>query len=194
MSAFFDRQSPSSGLVLTAVLDTLAEHGWDGLTAAEVKARAGSAGPVLGDSPDLESLVVAALPRVDLFPQPRTTGDLHEDLRTLLAPWRNAPDRDERIVAALISPALRRPRLRAALHEAMDGPLNRSVAAVVAPASKGHDLPPGLIQTLFWVLRGLLLDRLRSGPRSAVNIEALVDFLVAGLRVEPRDDGSPRPG
>jgi hypothetical protein len=194
MSAVFDWQSPSARLVLTAVLDTLAVHGWEGLTAAEVKARAGSAGPVLGDSPDLESLVVAALQQVDLFPEPRPTDDLREDLRALLAPWRNASAHDERIVATLISPALRCPRLRAALHEALDGPLNRHVAAVVAPASPRHDLPPGLAQTLFWVLRGLLLDRFRSGPRSAVDIEGLVDFLVAGLRIEPRDEISPAPG
>jgi len=164
------------------VLDALAEHGWEGLTAAEVKARAGSVGSVLGDSPDLESLVVAAVQRVDLFPEPRPTGDLREDLRALLAPWRSAPARDERIVATLISPALRRPRLKAALQEALDGPLNRHVAAVVAPASQSHRVPPGLVQTLFWVLRGLILDRFRAGPRSAVDLDVLVEFLIAGLQ------------
>jgi AcrR family transcriptional regulator len=182
VSGVFSWQSPSSRLVLTAVLDTLAEHGWEGLTAAEVEARAGPAGPVLGDSPDLESLVVAALEEVDVFPEPRPTGDLRDNLRALLAKWRNAASRDERIVAALISPALRRPRLRAALWEALDGPLNRYVAAVMAPVSRRHDLPEGHVQTLCWVLRGLVLDRLRSGPRSAVDIDGLVDFLVAGLK------------
>jgi AcrR family transcriptional regulator len=184
----FGGESPSSRLVLAAVLDTLADHGWEGLTAAEVRARAGPAGPVLGDSPDLESLVVAAVHQVDVFPEPRPTGNVRDDLHALLGAWRNVPARDERIVATLISPALRRPRLRAALQEALDGPLNRQVAAVVAPASRARDLPPGLVQTLFWVLRGLLLDRLRSGPRSAVDLELLVDFLIAGARLDPRDD------
>jgi hypothetical protein len=193
MSAVFDWQSPSSRLVLTAVLDILAELGWEWLTTDEVKARAGSAGPVLGDSPDLESLVVAALQRVDLFPEPRPTGDLREDLRALLAPWRSAPARDERIVATLISPALRRPRLKAALQDALDGPLNRRVAAVVAPAGQGHHLPPGLVQTLFWVLRGLIMNRFRSGPRSAVDIDLLVEFLVAGLQVRPATKPRRRP-
>jgi hypothetical protein len=190
MSDFFSWQSPSSRLVLTAVLDTLAERGWEGLTVPELHARAGSAAVALGDAPDLESLVIAALPHVDLFPDRQPTGDLRRDLRLLLAPWREAPDRNERIVAALLSAALRRPRLRDAVHEALDGPLNRHIAGVVAHANLWHQLPPGVLQTLCWVLRGLFIDRLRSGPRSAVDLELLVEFLLAGLQAEPPDRDS----
>jgi hypothetical protein len=50
------------------------------------------------------------------------------------------------------------------------------------PPVSGTILPPGHVQTLFSVLRGLILDRLRSGPRSAADIDVLVDFLVAGLQ------------
>jgi hypothetical protein len=184
MSEFFSWRSPSSRLVLGAVLDALAELGFDGLTVAEVKTRSGAAGPALGDSPDLESLVVAALEHVHLFPAPDPTGCLRQDLRTLLEPWRTSLGRDERAVAAVLSAAVRRPRLKVAVDEAFDRPLRHAVAAVVARAAGHGEVPPRLVQTLCWVLRALLVDRLRSGPRSPVDIDLLVEFLVAGLEVE----------
>ena len=188
----FTWQSPSSRLVLTAALDTLAELGWDALTVDEVRSRAGSAGAALDDKLDLEALVIAALEHVDLFPAPQPTGDLRRDLRRLLDPWRTAPGPQERIVAALLSPAVLRPRLRVAVYEALDGPLNRNIAAVLAHAHDWHDIPPGLVQTLCWVLRGLLVDRLRSGPRSAVDLDLLADFLMAGVQGRTQA-GGPRP-
>lgn len=184
MTGVHSWDSPSSRLVLNAVLDTLAELGFDGLTVTEIKARAGAAGPSLGDSPDLDALVIASLEHVHLFSAPEPTGHLSQDLRTLLEPWRTSPSRDERAVAAVLSAAMWRPRLRVALHEALDRPLTHTVAAVVARAGEGDGIPPRLIQTLCWVLRGMMVDRLRSGPRSPVDIDLLVEFLTAGLQLD----------
>jgi Tetracyclin repressor-like, C-terminal domain len=181
MSAFFSWESPSSRLVLSGVLGLLAEHGYEGLTVAEVRARAGAAGPGLGDSPDLEALVIAALEEVQLFPAPQPTGQLRQDLRKLLNPWRRAPSPDERAVAAVLSVAGWRPRLKVAVYEAFDRPLMHAVAAIVARGAIQEEVPPRLVQTLCWVLRGLMLDRLRSGPRSPIDLDLLVDFLVTGL-------------
>ncbi|MGN6761547.1 MAG: hypothetical protein ACTHJI_09505 [Leifsonia sp.] len=54
-------------------------------------------------------------------------------------------------------------------------------------------MPQSALQTLNWLLRGLVLDRLRSGSRSAVDLDALADFLVAGLEQQaaaaPGEDG-----
>jgi hypothetical protein len=191
MSDVFNWHSPSSRLVLNGVLDTLAELGYDGLTVTEIKARAGAAGSALGDSPDLDSLVIAALGRVELFPPPVATGNLRHDLRELLEPWRTPPSRDERVIAAVLSAAIRRPRLKVAVHEALDRPLTHSVAAVVSRASSPGEVPSPVIQTLCWVLRGLIIDRLRSAPRSPVDIDLLVEFLMAGLRVDLADSPAP---
>lgn len=193
MTHVFDWESPSSRLVLNGVLDILADLGHDELTMEEVKTRAGAAGVALDDSSDLESLVIVALEHVVLFQAPAPTGDLHHDLRTLLEPWRSSSGRDERAVAAVLSASLRRPRLKAALYEALDRPLVQAVSAVVTAASAEGHIPPRLIQTLAWVLRGLMVDRQRSGPRSSVDIDLLVDFLIAGLGVETsRGSSCPR--
>ncbi|WNV75191.1 TetR/AcrR family transcriptional regulator C-terminal ligand-binding domain-containing protein [Geodermatophilus sp. DSM 44513] len=184
MSEVFSWQSPSSWLVLNAVLDTLAELGCAGLTTDEVKLRAGAAGPGLGDSPDLDALVIIALERVQLFPAPEPTGDLAQDLRTLLEPWRTAPSREERVVAAVLSAAIWSARLKVAVHESLDRPLMHAVSAVVARAGAHGHIPDHAVQTLCWLLRGLLLDRLRSRPRTAIDIDRLVDFLVAGLQTK----------
>jgi hypothetical protein len=191
MNDVFNWHSPSSRLVLNGVLDTLAELGYDGLTVTEIKARAGAAGSALGDSPDLDSLVIAALGHVELFPPPVVSGNLRQDLRALLGPWRTSPGRDERVIAALLSAAIRRPRLRVAVHEALDRPLTHSVAAVISRASSAGEVPSRVIQTLCWVLRGLIVDRLRSAPRSPVDIDLLVEFLMAGLRVDLADSPAP---
>lgn len=181
MTGVFSWDSPSSRLVLNAVLDTLAELGYDRLTIGEVKTRARAAGPALRESPDLEALVIAALEHVELFPPPVPSGDLHQDLCSLLGLWRRALSRDERAVAAVLSAATWRPRLRVAVHGALDRPLTHAVAVVVARSSASVTVPSVAMQTLCWLLRGLIVDRLRSGPRSAVDVDLLVDFLVAGL-------------
>src|SRR4051812_2958846 len=115
MTAFFSWESPSSRLVLSGVLELLAEHGYEGLTVAEVRARAGAAGPGLGAAPDLEALVIAPLEEVQLSPAPHPTGQLRRDLRKLLNPGRGAPSPDERAVAAVLSVAVWRPRLKVAV-------------------------------------------------------------------------------
>jgi hypothetical protein len=181
MTEVFDWKSPSSRLVLDGVLDALAVLGLDGLTVEEVRTRAGAAGRAVDDSIDLESLVIVALDHVELFRPPVPSGDLQRDLRTLLEPWRSTSGRDERAVAAVLSAALRRPRLKVALYQALDRPLMQAVSTVVAAASEQGRIPPRLIQTLAWVLRGLVVDRLRSGPRSSIDIDLLIDFLIAGL-------------
>ena len=193
LSDSFSWESPSSRLVLRAVLDTLADRGYAGLTVTEVKTRAGAAGPALGDRPDLGALVIAALQHVHLFTVPEPTGNLSEDLRTLLEPWRTSPNRDEKVLAAVLSAAVWNPRLKVAVYEALDRPLTSTVAAIVARASASDEISPRLIQTLCWVLRGLLVDRLRSGPRSPVDIDLLVHFLSAGLRDKTVADPHRRP-
>jgi hypothetical protein len=53
-------------------------------------------------------------------------------------------------------------------------------------------MPAHSVHTLCWVLRGLSLDRLRAGPRLPVDLDRLVDFLVAGLHV-PTSPSGPGP-
>lgn len=195
--AIHNWESPSSRLVLNAVLDALADLGYEGLTAVEVRTRAGAAGRALGDAPDLDSLVVTALRYVQLFSPVIATGDLRRDLRTLLEPWRRAPSRDERVLAAVLSPAVRNPRLKCAVHHVLDRPLTRTVGSVVSRAAALDQVPPHLIHTVCWVLRGLILDRLRSGPRLPVDLDLLVEFLVAGSQASQRPPAlgrQPSPG
>ena len=141
-----------------------------------------AAGPALGDSPDLDELVVAALGNVQLFRASAPTGDLRRDLRTLLEAWRTSPGRDERVLAAVLSTAVWNPRLRSAVRDVLDEPLAHTVGTIVSRAAAREQVPAHLVHTLCWVLRGLILDRLRSGPRLPVDLDLLVDFLVAGLQ------------
>ena len=171
MGAIHSWESPSSRLVLGAVLETLADLGYAGLTASEVRMRSGAAGRALGDCPDLDGLVIAALEQVHLFPAATPTGNLRRDLRLLLEPWRTSPSRDERVLAAVLSAACWNVRLRCAVHS--DGPAHS-------------------VHTLCGVVRGLILDRLRSGPRLPVDLDRLVDFVVAGLQA-PTSPSGPDP-
>ncbi|MGY1808157.1 TetR/AcrR family transcriptional regulator [Blastococcus sp. SYSU D00669] len=177
--------------MLRAVLDALGEHGYEGLTTDAVALRAGPAAGALGDRADLEELVVAALSGVELFAEPPVTGSLAGDLRALLAGWRGPRTTDEMAVAAVLSAAEWHPPLREAAGLALDRPLARALGAVLSRAA-ARDVPPSALQTLNWVLRGLVLDRLRGGARSAVDIDVLVDFLVGGLEVQTtRRRGAP---
>ena len=106
---------------------------------------------------------------------------MRDDLRRLLNAWRGGLTRDERVMTAVLSAAEWHPRLRAAVHEALDRPLAQVLGRVLARAAADGQVPARPLLTLNWVLRGLVLDRLRSGPRSAVDLDALVHFLVAGL-------------
>jgi hypothetical protein len=170
--------SPSSRLVLRAVLEVLAERGYEGVTAEVVAVRAGAAAEALGESPDIDELVVTALSGVELFEAPPATGSLRGDLRALLNPWRNPRTADEMAVAAVLSAAEWHAPLKAAATRALDRPLAQALGTVL---TRERDVPQSALQTLNWLLRGLAMDRLRSGSRSAVDLDALVDFLVAGL-------------
>jgi hypothetical protein len=171
-------ESPSSRLVLHAVLDVLAERGYQGLSVEAIAVRAGAAAEALGDSPDLDELVVTALSGVALFGVPPATGSLRGDLRALLNPWRNPRTADEMAVAAVLSAAEWHGPLKAAAARALDRPLAQALGTVL---TREREVPQSALQTLNWLLRGLVLDRLRSGSRSAVDLDSLVDFLVAGL-------------
>lgn len=191
MDGWFDLRSPSSRLVLTAVLETLVIVGYEGVTVAEIKTRAGAAGAALRDTPDVDSLIIAALERVQLLDVPTPTGSLRGDLLALLRPWRGPRGRDERVLAAVLSAAERRPRLQAAVAEALDRPIAQAVGVVLSRAMAGA-APPERVQTLSWILRGLVLERLRTGARSAVDLQELVDFLLAGAADRPGRHPTPR--
>lgn len=173
-------ESPGSRLVLRAVLDVLAQHGYEGVTPEAVAVRAGPAAAALGDTLDVEDTVITALSGVELFGVPPCTGSLRGDLRALFNHWRNPRTADEMAVAAVLSAAEWRPALKAASARALDRPLAGALGTVLNRAME-RDVPQAALQTLNWVLRGLMLDRLRSGSRSAVDLDHLVDFLVAGL-------------
>lgn len=176
----FSWRSPSARLVLDAVLDILVDAGFEGLTREEVIARSGAAGRALGEFADLDALVGAALSRVRLMREPQPSGCLREDLRVLLRPWRGPRTRDEMIVAAVLSAAEHRPALREAVRDALDRPVAQAVGAVLS-----RDLPESVatqrVQTLSWLLRGLTLERLRTGARTPIDLERLIDFLIDGL-------------
>jgi hypothetical protein len=176
----FDWQSPSARLVLEAVLDILSEVGYDGLLAEEVVARSGPAGRGLDPFPDLDVLVGAALSRIQLLRAPEPTGSLREDLRALFRPWRGPRGREEVIIAAVLSAAEWRPSLRAAVHAALDRPVAQAVGDILNRHLSNATIATRL-QTLNWILRGLILDRLRTGARAAVDLDRLVDFLIAGV-------------
>jgi hypothetical protein len=88
-------------------------------------------------------------------------------------------------MTAVLSAAEWHPRLREAVHEALDRPLAQVLGRVLARAAADSRAPARPLLTLNWVLRGLVLDRLRSGPRTTVDLDALVDFLVAGVAANP---------
>jgi hypothetical protein len=178
-----DPQSPGSRFVLETVLDILAETGYDGLTAEDVVARAGRA----LDIPDLDALVSAALSRIHLLRAPEPTGHLREDLRALLRPWRGPRSREELVIAGVLSAAEWRPALRDAVHRALDEPVAQAIGHVLHRHMSDAAMVER-IQTLSWLLRGLILDRLRTGARSAVDLDRLVDFLIAGLGGANRGD------
>ena len=138
MEFHFDWESPSCRLVLRGVLDALVEHGYDGLTAADIQRRAGAAGPALGEFPDLDDLVVAALERVRLFQAPVPTGCLREDLQALLQPWRDPRSHDEFVLAAVLSAAEWHPRLKRAVFHVLDRPLAQAVGSILALAQLGR--------------------------------------------------------
>lgn len=177
----FDWRSPSGKLVLDGVLEILAEVGYDGLTVEDVVARAGPAGRAL-DIPDLDALVSDALGRIDLLAVPEPTGCLRDDLRALVQPWRGARSREEVIIAGVLSAAEWRPALKHAVHRALDQPVAQAIGQVLS-RHMGTAAGQERIQTLSWLLRALIVDRLRTGARAAVDLDRLVDFLVAGLEV-----------
>lgn len=177
MDSGFSWCSPNARLAMDAVLDILVEAGFEGLTSDEVISRAGAAGPEL---PELDALVGAALGRVRVMPEPEPSGCLRDDLRTLLRPWRGPRTRDEMIIAAVLSAAEHRPVLMEAVHEALDSPVSQAVGAILS-RHLSDPVAAERVQTLSWLLRGLILERLRAGARTPVDLERLVDFLIAGL-------------
>jgi len=172
-------ESPSSRLVLRAVLEALVDHGYEGVTPEAIALRAGLAA-ALEEYPDIDELVITAISGVELFSAPPTTGSLRGDLRAMLNPWRNPRTAYEMAVTAVLSAAEWHPSLKAAAARALDRPLAQAVGAMLSRAAE-REVPQSALQTLNWILRGLMLERLRTGPRSAVDLDHLVDFLVAGL-------------
>jgi AcrR family transcriptional regulator len=185
MERRFDWSSPSARLVLSAALDALVDVGYAGLTVEEIRARAGTAGPFVQEG-DLEEIVATALEQVRVFDAPSTSGDLRADLAALLRPWLTARRRDDHVVTAVLSAAEWSPRIKRALQTVFDRPLAQAVGAVLAPAVTSGQVPPSRVHTLNWILRGLALDRMRAAnPRSPVDIDELVDHLLAGLGASP---------
>lgn len=180
MEGGFSWQSPSAWLVLTAALDLLAEHGYEGLTVADLRLRAGPAGAALDDSPDIDDLIVVALEEVRLLTAPPPSGSLEADLQALLDAWRAPCTRDERVIAAVLSAAEWRPHLKHAVAETLDRQVSQAVGSVLGRALRGG-VAPCDVQTVGWLLCGLMLERLRTGPRSAVDLRTLIAFLLRGM-------------
>ncbi|MGY1705406.1 TetR/AcrR family transcriptional regulator [Geodermatophilus sp. SYSU D00697] len=181
----FDWDSPSARLVLSAALDALVDVGYAGLTVQEIRARAGSAGPLIEED-DLEEIVATALERVHVFDVPTASGDLRADLAALVRPWLAARRRDDQVVTAVLSAAEWSPRIKHAVTTVFDRPLAQAVGTVLAAAVANGQVAPSRVHTLNWILRGLALDRMRaSNPRSPVDLEELVDHLVSGLGPSP---------
>jgi len=186
MERRFDWASPSSRLVLSAALDALSELGYDGVTLAEVRVRAGAAGALV-EQADLVEVVATALEEVRVFPPPEPTGDLRADLTALLRPWLARRSRDERAVSAVLSVADWEPRIKRAVVQAFDRPLAQAVGTLLAEAVADGSVTATRVHTLNWILRGLALDRFRAAnPRTPVDLDGLVDHLLAGLGPEPR--------
>lgn len=179
-SAGYSWHSPSARLVMEAVLDILVEAGFEGLSSEEIIARAGPAGRALGRLPDMDALVGAALARIRLMREPQPSGCLRDDLRALLRPWRGPRTRDEVILAAVLSAAEHRPPLMEAVRDALDRPVAQAIGAVLS-RHLADPVAGQRVQTLSWLLRGLILERLRTGARTPVDLERLVDFLVDGM-------------
>jgi AcrR family transcriptional regulator len=185
MERRFDWSSPSARLVLSAALDALVEVGYAGLTVEEIRARAGTAGPFVEED-DLEEIVATALEQVSVFDVPPASGDLRADLAALLRPWLAARRRDDQVITAVLSAAEWSPRIKHAVVTAFDRPLAQAVGAVLAPAVTSGQVPPSRVHTLNWILRGLALDRMRAAtPRSPVDLDELIDHLLAGLGPSP---------
>lgn len=180
MAGRFDWQSPSSRLVLTAALDLLAERGYEGLTVQELRSRSGLAEPALDDDLDLDALMIVALEHVRVLAAPPPTGSLEGDLQALLEHWRVPRTRDELVLTAVLSAAEWNPHLKQAVAETLDRQVAQAVGAVLGRVLTGG-AALSRIQTLGWVLRGLMLERLRTGPRSDADLHALVTFLLHGL-------------
>lgn len=184
MERRFDWASPSSRVVLSAALDALSEVGYEGLTLAEVRARAGTAGTLVEEA-DLVEVVVTALEAVRVFPPAEPTGDLRADLAALVRPWLARRGRDERAVAAVLSAAEWEPRIKQAVLQAFDRPLAQALGTLLAGAVADGRVAASRVHTLNWILRGLALDRMRAAnPRCPVDLDELVDHLVAGLGPE----------
>ncbi|SFK97724.1 TetR/AcrR family transcriptional regulator [Geodermatophilus ruber] len=185
MEQRFDWHSPSSRLVLSAALDALADVGYAHLTVAELRSRTGVAGLCIEEA-DLEEIVATALERVQVFDLPTPTGDLRADLAGLLRPWLATRRRDEQVIAAVLSAAEWSPRLKHAVWQVFDRPLAQAVGAILAGAVPGGQVPAARVHTLNWLLRGLALDRMRAAtPRCPVDLDDLVDHLLAGLDPAP---------
>lgn len=183
MGQNFSWDSPSARNVLQAALTVLAERGYAGLTVRELQARAGAAG-VLIEEADLKDIVVIALQRVRIFSAPEPTGSLRDDLRSLLRPWLGSRSPDERAIAAVISAAEWCPRLGVAVHQAFDRPLAQALGTLLARAVAEGEICPQRVHTLNWVLTGTALHRLRAAnSRTPVDLDALVDYLIAGLQL-----------
>jgi hypothetical protein len=68
------------------------------------------------------------------------------------------------------------------VHQALDQSVVQAIGHVLsrrmANGARTHR-----IQTLNWLIRALTLERLRTGPRAAVDLDRLVDFLALGWRL-----------
>ncbi|MGZ4617259.1 MAG: hypothetical protein ACXV3F_00740 [Frankiaceae bacterium] len=73
-------------MVLTAVLDALADIGYERLTIAAIQRRDSRSAAAL-DGADLKELVVLAPQQVRLLRVPEPTGSLGGDVEALLLPW-----------------------------------------------------------------------------------------------------------
>jgi hypothetical protein len=172
---------PGSRLALQAVLDALADSGYEALSVEEIQHRVSRVGGVLGMPVDLEHLVATAIEQVRLFRTPEPSGSLKGDLLILLRPWLAGQDRQARAVGAVFSASQWSPRLQEAVIEALDRPLKQALGVILSRARVvGEGIPAHRLHALNWILRSVAVDRLRTpAARSPIDLEQLIDLLLA---------------
>jgi AcrR family transcriptional regulator len=177
--------------LLAVAVDILAEEGWGRLNSDRVaaRARAGKAG-IYRRWPTMAALARAAVGRFRLVAPPEDTGSVRGDLRSLAERWTVPLDREERAAASIVGAARYDEQLRAALDEALVGPLSEAVALIGERAeARGEAIEENRLALLYSVLEAFWWQRFTAagdGAMIADQVDRVVDEVLCPL-AEPED-------